>query len=432
VEQITIGNAKISVHHIGGRSGSRTFPKMERFERDLVNVLYDADEDCVAQIEEINKGLESELHVLPFCIGQASGVATLNINYDPYTSSLLESNPEYHAYYYFRKNLDYIIEEVTAPIDRRSVDVIDLDSIFANRSIEAPPPDFLSLDTQGNEYDIMQGARKILKDNVLAVVSEVEFFPIYQGQKLFFDIGQLLDELGFIYVGFVEDTPQQFSPYRAPIGQRGEGFHASGDAMFFKRIESIVEANADAVEAQNQLAKMAFIAIVFNQFEYGLKCLDRAQKLAEESGREPCEEEVQYRIFLRELAVRIEMMPKLYPPTFASMHTAAESQARFVHQSGDGVERGGFRGWLKKRLPTVFTLLRKLLRPTLRLLRAWYIKLIFFRRWLKRTAAQIIPHFSPGSPIESLLKSYGMVDQAKVLRKNRWLHRLHSGPLVSK
>lgn len=79
---------RISVHHVGGRWGTRGFPVVEAFETDLVNVIYEADADAVAQIREKNRHLESELHVLPYCLADRPGQGALNINYCPFTSSL--------------------------------------------------------------------------------------------------------------------------------------------------------------------------------------------------------------------------------------------------------------------------------------------------------------------------------------------------------
>jgi hypothetical protein len=52
-------------------------------------VLYDADPDCLTQIQECNKNRKSELHVLPYCFADACESTVFNVNYDPYTSSLL-------------------------------------------------------------------------------------------------------------------------------------------------------------------------------------------------------------------------------------------------------------------------------------------------------------------------------------------------------
>ena len=51
---------KLAIHHVGGRAGSRSFPHLIKFEKDIINVLYDADEDCLEQ----NKALNHHLYII--------------------------------------------------------------------------------------------------------------------------------------------------------------------------------------------------------------------------------------------------------------------------------------------------------------------------------------------------------------------------------
>jgi len=63
----------------------------------------------------------------------------------------------------------------------REVDTVRLDDVINE------PVDFLKLDVQGAELDVLRGATRIL-DSVLAVHVEVEFIPIYLSQPLFDDV----------------------------------------------------------------------------------------------------------------------------------------------------------------------------------------------------------------------------------------------------
>ena len=58
--------------------------------------------------------------------------------------------------------------------------------------------DFLKLDTQGSELDILHGADRILRTHVLGVQVEVEFAPMYIGQPLFADVDTFLRGFGFV------------------------------------------------------------------------------------------------------------------------------------------------------------------------------------------------------------------------------------------
>ena len=51
--------------------------------------------------------------------------------------------------------------------------------------------DYLKIDVQGGELDVLKGAQRVLKD-VIAVHCEVEFAPVYRDQPLFAEIDTLL------------------------------------------------------------------------------------------------------------------------------------------------------------------------------------------------------------------------------------------------
>jgi len=62
--------------------------------------------------------------------------------------------------------------------------------------------EFLKLDTQGTEFEILQGAERTLAERTVAVFCEVEFFQVMEGQKLFSDVELFLREHGFAFYGF--------------------------------------------------------------------------------------------------------------------------------------------------------------------------------------------------------------------------------------
>lgn len=51
-----------------------------------------------------------------------------------------------------------------------------------------PRPDFLSIDAQGSELDIIKGSGFILDENIIGIMSEEEFHRLYDAQPLFGDI----------------------------------------------------------------------------------------------------------------------------------------------------------------------------------------------------------------------------------------------------
>lgn len=391
---------RLSVHHIGGRTGTRAFPVLEKFEQDIVNVLYDADPDCVAQIQERNRHLHSELHVLPYCLGNTNGTMDFNINYDPYTSSLRELNPSYREFYNFLPYhcVDYVLSESCHIMEKRQVIVNTLDHIFASNDVSVPLPDFLSLDTQGSEYEILEGAKGILNTSVLALIIEVKFHPLYQEQKLFGDIAKFLSEQGFDFVAFLDMT--NYSPFRYPIGLRGEGFNTEANALFMKRINKVD--NESISQKIVMLSKLAFIAIVFNRFEYGLQGLQALKGLNHPRSIPGELSNLSYYKFLRELETQVEKMPSRFPETFIAKYSFRESKARFEKKNRDSriITK------LKEFVLLDVILFKKI--PFLSLVNVMESVLVFLYKIARRY-----------SWVESVMVKYGLKSQANILMRNR-------------
>jgi FkbM family methyltransferase len=301
------------VHHIGGRSGSRSFPILERFERDIVSVLYDADSDCLEQVRQANERLGSELIVLPNCFAGSSRERDFFINYDPYTSSMLAPNPDFAGWYLNNGAYDYSLGEATRLVQERRVQTVTLDEVFAGPGGTRPAPDVLSIDTQGSELEILQGGAATLRDSVVAVVCEVEFVPLYRGQGLFGDITEHLREQGFHFARFAE--LYELSPVRRGVGLRAASFHAYAEAIFLKDVDALP---ADAVA---RARKLAFVSIVFGCLEYGLACVDRGG---------PGPGDFAYERFLGELESAARASPERLPPSFSEAYSFEESVARFA------------------------------------------------------------------------------------------------------
>lgn len=401
----------ISVHHIGGRSGSRAFPVLSKFEKDIINVIYDADADCVEQIRQRNQKLESRLHVLPYCLSDAAKSKFLNINYDPYTSSFYELNPDYKAYNFFYSDHDYILSQAAKTMERRCLNAVSMDSIFERKDISLPPPDFLSIDTQGAEYEILQGAKEALKSDVLALVIETEFHPIYKDQKLFGDLTKLLSDYGFDFAKFL--SIQEMSAFRAPVGLRGGGFQVSADALFLRKIDTVVKSSDSDSRRFIMLRKLAFIAAVFNQFEYGLECLRQSKEAADNSAgsqRDP-----DYLSFLRDLEDAIAQMPQAYPATFISKFRSFQmSKSRFEKAALD-TARHSMPEWIKqilRQMPIVYPLLK-------------YTRAAFnnFFKLFCQMALCLEAVFCASTKVEKIFLKYGLISQAKLLKKNRIIQR---------
>ncbi len=70
-----------------------------------------------------------------------------------------------------------------------------IDAVMAEREIEV---DFLKVDTEGTEHDVIEGAAAQLENSILAVRSSCNFQPCFIGQKLFSETHDFLLSKGFV------------------------------------------------------------------------------------------------------------------------------------------------------------------------------------------------------------------------------------------
>jgi FkbM family methyltransferase len=136
---------------------------------------------------------------LPYFIADGSK-RTFHVCSNSYTSSLYEPYSEL---------LDKFqhLEPAIRVTDRFEVQTRWLDDIEEISDI-----DFLKLDVQGAELDVIKGASRLLKDT-LVVHTEVEFIPIYRNQPLFGDVDVALRSHNFLVHKFIRVKGRQMKPF---------------------------------------------------------------------------------------------------------------------------------------------------------------------------------------------------------------------------
>ncbi len=270
--------SRIISHHVGARGFGVPFTCPKTFDDDIVQVLYEADAECAEQMRSENEN--QNRFVLPYCIGGENKRETFKVTANPFGSSLYAPN-EYYKYFYGEVYpgddvYDAIFGEWCRTESEVEVDVVSLDSLFEEGRVPIDsPPDFLSLDTQGSEGDIIRGAEKTISQGVLGLATEIEFHSIYEGQPLFDEILRRADALGFHFAGFLHIS-DEISPFRAPLGLRGRSFLAFGDALFLRRPESLKDIAVNELHHYVMAEKLAFISIVFGFVEFGIDAHDFA------------------------------------------------------------------------------------------------------------------------------------------------------------
>lgn len=306
---------RLVTYLIGGRSGGGL--GLPRYTFDCVDVFFEPDVSC---IDDLRAGLEaSGLSgvVLPYGLWAKSGNATLHLTYDPYASSLYEAGPAAAEWMDGNSGFDYPYRDALRTEERRDVPVYSLDEVPELLEGTLPRPDVLIADTQGSEYDIFCGATTSLL-SVVAVICEVEFVELYAGQRLFGDVTSVLALNELQFMGFLRLSSDQ--PCRVPIGMRGAGSPAFGDAVYLRKIES-------ATTNPATLRKLAFVSHHLGHHSYGFRCM---QVYSEAFGslKDAVDETRQSR-FLADLEDALASQPALMPWTFAELYSVEDSHARF-------------------------------------------------------------------------------------------------------
>lgn len=314
---------KINVHHVGGRDGEMgEFPLNRVFGKDILFHIYDSDESCMPQIDAISRarGINFKLH--PFVVDESEGESHFKLNHCPCTSSLLppaQFKPEQYSPLSLMG--DYRYADAFRPVSTLNVPAITLDSLATREGFSI---DFLSVDTQGSEGRVFQGAREQLVSNTVGVLCEVEMHELYKDQPLFGDIHATMRKLGFNFMRlYTREARVNF--FRAGIGFRGDGMLMSADALFLRDPDRL---ETDSPNPYPALLKLAFISLSFGYVEYCLDCLTRVFNNENflNAGNEP---EVEYVEFLKKVWSFYKATPFIPQPSFADLYTVDEALRRF-------------------------------------------------------------------------------------------------------
>ena len=149
--------------------------------------------------DKLNQAFSGTAHrCLPYFIGNGEP-GTFHTTWHSGCGSLYPPNkPLLEQFTSFSHNFDVL--------DVEEVSTVRLDDIEELGNV-----DFLKLDVQGGELDVLEGAEQVLGDT-LVVFTEVEFVEMYEGQPLFGDVDRHLRNKGFRFNGFNGIATRAYAP----------------------------------------------------------------------------------------------------------------------------------------------------------------------------------------------------------------------------
>lgn len=143
------------------------------------------------------------------------------------------------------------------------------------------PGEFLKIDCQGMEYEILRGARRMLQEQCVAAYIELEFFSFYKRQRLFSDVDAYMRAKGFQLYGLFPHYISNKIIDRLKYDYQER--IAWTDALYFKdplasdkHAEKLSKRNIDAL----------LLATILTRFyDFSLELADRYYKGKLEHGR---------------------------------------------------------------------------------------------------------------------------------------------------
>jgi FkbM family methyltransferase len=200
---------------IGARGGS--LGELDNLTAWIRYFGFDADEEECRRIRSSPPPGFHSHEILPYFIGKADEQLDFHLYSNPGCSSRFKPHKQ-------NCSLFNAIYEVAKTIQIQSK---TLDQVVGLHGISSP--DFIKLDTQGSELEILKASLSTLS-NVMLVESEIEVVEIYDGQPLLGEFLQFMNHHGFelLYLNRVFSN-------RAGFAGRARGQVIFCDALFAKK-----------------------------------------------------------------------------------------------------------------------------------------------------------------------------------------------------
>ena len=132
-------------------------------------------------------------------------------------------------------------------------------------------PDFIKIDTEGSELDILQGSTKSL-NSILGIEIEACYFQLREGQPLISDTLKFFSETNLEFIDFLSIIRWEKDKHRFT------GQPQISDLLFLQKPENILKSYLENKITENVLRKYICILSVYQRIDY-LKFLCKNEKI---------------------------------------------------------------------------------------------------------------------------------------------------------
>ncbi|MBY0282268.1 MAG: FkbM family methyltransferase [Alphaproteobacteria bacterium] len=222
-------------------------------------LAFEPDKESYEELKKADHSIWANYNVTPYGLADKKGSAPLYLLRAATNHSLLQPNQRFIQRYNMEK---------FELVGQTSIPTITLDEIIFSSGLCSPcQGEFIKLDTQGSEYEILMGSKQTLKENTVGVLAEVWFCHTYENQKLFSDIELYLRDFGFVFYGFT--TLHQRSRKSLDKKQaRGRERLLYADALFIK---DPIENGLDFVNNKREICIAFLIAFLLGYYDFAIE-----------------------------------------------------------------------------------------------------------------------------------------------------------------
>ena len=210
----------------GGRYGLH--PSWKPFRGELKYFLFEPDKKEAERLTRKYTHRKEEVKIIDLALSDHVEKKRLFLFKNRAMSSCCERNPISVAFYGERKR-EVDIE------DQMDVNTTTVDQYCTDNDIQL---DFIKVDTEGGELQVLQGAKTQLKQNIMGVRCEVSFDRIFEKTSMFPEIHNFILDNGFYLLNLSYDGRGDYC--NEFVGSNGKyGILTSCDAVWLRRGETI-------------------------------------------------------------------------------------------------------------------------------------------------------------------------------------------------